>query len=132
MHIFPQITYNLQNFKKRLNIFRLRHAPPNYNKFHFGNKFKLSRGRGKNMNFKFNIDPCLNIFPFHQNLKLLPFNLALVFHGPPPLYPKYVYDQELPDSRFSGVGMSEGGSNRQCHFRKLYVLKYDHAIMPKW
>ena len=43
--------------KKRLQIFRLWRAPPYYNKFQFGKKYKSYTGGG--MNFKFNIHPCL-------------------------------------------------------------------------
>ena len=45
--------------KKRLNIFHLRRAPPQYNRFNLGKKYISGRG-GKQINFKFNIHPALH------------------------------------------------------------------------
>jgi len=47
IHIFSPIALYIQIAKKRLQIFHLRHAPPPYNKFHLGKKYKSKRGEAK-------------------------------------------------------------------------------------
>ena len=61
IHIFSPI--DLKNTKlqqKKAEIFPLRRAPPRYNNFHLW-KNRNQEGWGKNMNFKFNINPCMSI-----------------------------------------------------------------------
>ena len=58
MHIFSPIDLIFTKLQKKLIIFRLQRASPHYNKLPLGEKYE-SRGRGKNMNFKFNIHPCI-------------------------------------------------------------------------
>ena len=68
MHIFPYLTKILQSStKKNLEIFCLRRVPTHYIKFYLGQKYKSRRGGGKNMNFKYNLNPCfiLNHNPSH-------------------------------------------------------------------
>ena len=60
MHILPPIDLKYTKLQEK-TVWKLHATPFHYNKFQLGQKYKSRRGGSKNMNFKFNIHPCMII-----------------------------------------------------------------------